>query len=149
MTYSVFIYQIKSYYGQYQGKTNVETYVMRYLSANIEESRLGDLYAYVLYAHPVNYGAPDIAAIESAIDRAREKGQRDIRLFVDPLKAKVKKERNHMPKLTEQERAEGERILEEVGGLKGLFANLREKGSTIRRESIGGDWVSKLYEDGL
>lgn len=137
MTYETFIFEVENAYGKYPKESTLKTYIMRYLRADINESSLAQLFAYVLYSHPKKYGPPDISAIERAIDRARDQGKWGIRLFINPLKERTKSEKIHIEALTDAERAEGERILKAAGGLKGLFAGLKKADSPM------GQWERK------
>lgn len=62
-----FMEQVQRYYGSYEDRPRVADYVYAYLMRDIEQSKLSQLFRYITYSHPVNYGPPDIAAIESAI----------------------------------------------------------------------------------
>jgi hypothetical protein len=67
LTYQDFMDHVQDYFGAYPEKSHVPDYVMAYLKRDIDEERLNVLFRYLSYSHPVNYGAPDIAAIESAV----------------------------------------------------------------------------------
>ena len=120
MTYPEFLDKIQDYFGSYPDNPNVGGFVMAYLRRDIDASRLPKLFRYLTYSHPTNYGAPDIAAIEHAIKWAREndKGSDVHKSMADIEKTDLC---GRLDTLTDEEQQEGERMLEEAGGMQGML----------------------------
>lgn len=84
MQYTDFMLRIQEYYGPYVQRnskgeiardkeqnaipTKVKDFVFAYIKKEINENSLDRLFRFIAYSHPVNYGPPDIAAIEKAIN---------------------------------------------------------------------------------
>jgi hypothetical protein len=127
LTYGTFLKQVQQYYGPYpsdeKGRSTVFEWVMAYLRRDIDLEKLPKLIRYLTYSHPVNYGPPDIAAIERAIKWAREndKGSDVHRSMADIETADF---RNRLDPLTEEEREQGEQMLNNAGGLPGMLEGI-------------------------
>ena len=121
LDYKTFITKIQEYYGYYPAPKEESTpgigdFVMAYLKRDIDEEKLNTLYRYLTYSHPVNYGPPDIAAIENAVIWALKNNKGADVHQVNPTDGS-----EYVDTITEQERKEGEEILEKMGGLTGIF----------------------------
>ncbi len=70
MTIDQFVEQIESYYGEYQEKNyRVKVLLKGYLK-DFKQAKLPELLKLVMMNHAVNYGTPDISAVEKAYDYA-------------------------------------------------------------------------------
>ncbi len=134
MNHQTFIDQIKAYYGDYPDKSKVETYVMHYLKSDIDPDSLDRLFKYVCRSHPVNYGPPDIAALEGAIIWALKNTHNAI----DVHRSDVNAGRNELPVILDEEYQEGKKMLDERGGLGGMLKDVVQTmdidGNVERRE---------------
>jgi hypothetical protein len=113
--------QIEGYYGEYDGKLKVRDYVESYIASDIDADKLHTLLRYITYSHPVNFGPPDIAAIEKAISSAIS-----VRDGGSPKGADVHSVRStdgskYRASLTDEEAEEGARMLKAAGGLMGFI----------------------------
>lgn len=116
MTIDQFITENENYYGPYPKKMDyIKNAISLYLQ-NFREDKLSQLLQIVWMNHNHNFGAPDIAAIEKAYDHALKNGKcgglkklREATIFHDD------------EVLTEEEKAETRRMIEEKG-----FSSLKE-----------------------
>lgn len=122
MTNAEFFEAIQDYYGNYQGDGKLLSYVKAYIKRDIDEEKLKTLFRFITYSHPVNYGPPDIAAIEGAIiwGLKYQKG-------ADVHKSRVIEKTVEHIELTAEERQAGNDLLMVLKGqFKGMSLGARE-----------------------
>lgn len=114
MSVNDFMERLQDYYGPYKEGTKVGAYVKKYIETEMDESKLPNLFKFITYSHGHRFGPPGISDIEEAIKEALKTGK-----GIDIHKTKIKEyEEKEIPV---EELEEGKRLLEEAGGLGGLF----------------------------
>ena len=121
MTYKTFMEKIQEYYGGYPENSIVQRYVMGYLKRDIDEKKLSRLFRFLTYNHAVRFGAPSISDIEKSIYEAlrNKKGE-------DPHKTIDNNTMEDLTPVTEKEYEEGNKLLEDAGGLTAIFKKTLE-----------------------
>lgn len=123
MTFLDFLAQCQELYGAYPEDSKLGDFVMAYLRRDIDPNRLPKLFRYLTYSHPVNFGPPDIAAIENAIIWAmkNDKGSDVHRSMADQERGDLQ---GRIDTLTDDEREQGARMLDERGGMSGMLEGI-------------------------
>ena len=129
MTYKEFIDKIQEYYGSYPKESKIGGYVLSYLKRDIDEEKLDRLFRYLTYAFPHRFGSPGIADIEKAITEAikNHKGE-----DVHKIKTFTTSEEEYT--IDDKEYEEGKKLLEEAGGLSGIFNGI------IQEKNVRNRW---------
>jgi hypothetical protein len=120
LTYKELTEKIQDYYGSYPEGSKIGNYVMSYLKRDIDESKLDKLFRYVTYFYPHRFGPPGIADIEKAINESIYKHKGD-----DVHKIK-KYTTSELETITEEERKEADKLIEQAGGLTDMFGKVVE-----------------------
>lgn len=126
-----FVEQLEMYYGEYTNKNNRVKLMLKAYLKDFKQDRLPDLLKLVMMNHAVNYGCPDIAAVEKAYDYALKNKKCQDMKFIPPTNYKVE----DMP--TEEELAETRALIDSGAGqsLTELFSQkMHQMGKDLKDE---------------
>lgn len=133
MTIDQFMAKNEKYYGKYPDKMSfIKSAIALYLQ-NFREDKLSHLLQIVWMNHNHNFGAPDIAAIEKAYDYALKNGK-----CGDLKKMREATIFNDDEVLTEEEKAETQRMIEDAG-YSSLFDMLNSQINEQRKKRSDQD----------
>jgi len=114
------IMAIQAYYGEYKHPP-VLSAVVRYIQDEIDQERIDALYAFLLRSHPVKFGPPDVAALETAVVYALDPKKQTGRAGRAIRKGDETKPWTPPEDLTPEERARGAALMHDI------FAKLQSK----------------------